>query len=191
MKKVVFLDRDGTLNVDLGYTHTVAEYALLPGVREALRALQDAGYALIILTSQSGIGRGMYSEKAYYAYMDHLYADLREAGIEITSAHFCPHHAEEGVGEYHVECDCRKPKPGLHKSADAAHGPFDYAASWSIGDAHRDLEMSKAAHQDIQTILVPKNYQTAHQELVGEKTTAVDYIAQHITEAVDIILGNS
>jgi len=157
MKKVVFLDRDGVLNEDTHYPHELSDYHRLPGVVEGLLALQEAGYVLVILTSQSGIGRGMYTEAQYQKFATHQLRDLAEGGVNITGVFFCPHHLEEGVGEYRIDCECRKPKPGLVKQAAAALGPFDYSSSWIIGDRGRDIEMAQNADARIRGVLVPKN----------------------------------
>lgn len=188
MKKVIFLDRDGTLNHDRGYTHKVEDYKLLEGVKEGLKRLADAGFSFVILTSQSGIGRGMYDESAYKKYVDHLLDDLKASNVHVAGVYHCPHHAEQGIGGYKVDCDCRKPKPGLLNKAEEELGPFDYKNSWSIGDAVRDLEASKAKHAGIRTILLPKNFGTEDEKKI-EESDFPDYKAKNFLEAVDIILS--
>lgn len=189
-KKIIFLDRDGTLNVDEGYTYQLEKYQLLDGVKEGLKKLTDQGFKLVILTSQSGIGRGMYSEAEYGAFMDRLLGDLRSAGVEVLGSYHCPHHAEHGIGDYKKDCDCRKPKPGLVHQAEKDHGPFDYEASWSIGDSVRDLEMTTNAHPNIRTVLLPKNYGTEYVKPM-EDSAVPNFKAQNFLEAAEIILANS
>lgn len=188
-KKVIFLDRDGTLNLDKGYTYKVEDYLLLDGVKAGLKRLVDAGFGLIILTSQSGIGRGMYTESQYREFMEHLQADLASAGVTVLGAFHCSHHAEHGQGEYKIDCDCRKPKPGLMRQAEKVLGPFDYEQSWAIGDSVRDLEMAKNAHPKIKTILLPKNFATEHKKPL-EESDYPDYSVNNFLEAVAIIQTN-
>ncbi len=135
--RFVFLDRDGTLVRDDGYTHAVGDYALLPGVREGLRRLVDAGYRLAIVTNQSGIARGYYDEPAFQAFQAHLAADLAKSGVAFEASLFCPH--LPGVG-----CACRKPAPGLLLRARDELGA-DLAASWVIGDRAADARLAENA----------------------------------------------
>ena len=137
-----FLDRDGTLVRDVGYARTADELELLPGVREGCAKLREAGLALVVVTNQSGIGRGYLDEAAY----DRQRARLDELlGAAAPDAHyFCPHHPTEAQGAYRIDCDCRKPKPGLFLRAIREHG-LDPARSLAIGDHPRDLEAARAA----------------------------------------------
>ena len=193
MKKVIFLDRDGTLNRDAGYTHKIEYHEILSGVVDGLAQLQAAGYYLVILTSQSGIGRGMYTEAQYHAFMDTMLAHFQEHNIEIHEHLFCPHHAEEGIGEYKIDCECRKPKPGLVKQAEAAIGPIDYAHSWSIGDAVRDLAMAKEISREVHTILLPKNAGSDIEKELEATTDDehVDFTANNFLEATQIVMQHS
>jgi D-glycero-D-manno-heptose 1,7-bisphosphate phosphatase len=135
--RFVFLDRDGTLVRDAGYTHRIEDYALLPGVVPALRRLAAAGFGLAIVTNQSGIGRGLFDEAAYRAFEAHLEADLGRQGVPIAASFFCPHRPEAG-------CGCRKPAPGLFLAARDALGA-DLGASFVIGNDRRDAEAGLAA----------------------------------------------
>jgi D-glycero-D-manno-heptose 1,7-bisphosphate phosphatase len=135
MNRFVFLDRDGTLVRDLGYTHRVEDYELLPGVVEGLRRLLDAGYRLAVITNQSGIGRGYYSAEQYAAFQAHLVADLAGRGIPIEASYCCPHRPE-------AECDCRKPRTALLERARDELGA-DLARSWVIGDSACDVELAE------------------------------------------------
>jgi D-glycero-D-manno-heptose 1,7-bisphosphate phosphatase len=137
VRPFVFLDRDGTLIEDHGYTHRVEDYALLPGVPEALRRLGRAGFALAIVTNQSGIGRGYYGEDEFHAFQRHLVADLARRGVAIESTFFCPH--LPGAG-----CACRKPAPGMLERARRELGA-DLARSWVIGDHRGDVELAARA----------------------------------------------
>jgi len=135
--RFVFLDRDGTLVRDAGYTHRVEDYALLPGVVPALRRLAAAGFGLAIVTNQSGIGRGLFDEAAYRKFEAHLEADLAHQGVVIAGSFFCPHRPDAG-------CACRKPAPGLFWAARDALGA-ELGASFVIGNDLRDAEAGLAA----------------------------------------------
>ena len=136
-RRFVFLDRDGTLVRDHGYTHKLADYALLPGVRAGLLRMTQAGFGLAVVTNQSGIGRGYYTEEDFKAFQAHLCADLERSGIRIEASFFCPHLPEAG-------CRCRKPAPGLLWRAREQLG-VDLAGSWVVGDQASDLELARRA----------------------------------------------
>lgn len=133
----VFLDRDGTLVHDAGYTHRVDDYRLLEGVKPGLKRLVAAGYALAIVTNQSGIGRGYYGEADYLRFQRHLEADLLAAGIPIVASLHCPHLPDAG-------CGCRKPEPGMLDRAQRELGA-DLARSFVIGDGPGDLGLAARA----------------------------------------------
>lgn len=137
MRRFVLLDRDGTLTRDVGYTHRLEDYALLPGVAEGLRELAEAGFGFAVITNQSGIGRGLYDEAAYRAFQRRLTEDLAARGVRLEASFHCPHRPEEG-------CACRKPAPGLLLQARDALG-IDLARSWMIGNDRRDVDAGLAA----------------------------------------------
>jgi D-glycero-D-manno-heptose 1,7-bisphosphate phosphatase len=137
VRRFVFLDRDGTLVRDEGYTHRVEDYELLPGVVEGLRRLVEAGYALAIVTNQSGIGRGYFDEAAYDAFRRHLEHDLASHGVPIERSYHCPHLPDAG-------CGCRKPAPGMLLRARDELGA-DLGESWVVGDRPHDVEMAARA----------------------------------------------
>jgi D-glycero-D-manno-heptose 1,7-bisphosphate phosphatase len=134
MSRFVFLDRDGTLVRDLGYTHRIEDYELLPGVVSGLRRILDTGYRLAVITNQSGIGRGYFSAEQYARFQAHLTSDLARQGIPIDASYFCPHRPE-------AECECRKPRPALLHRARRELGA-DLARSWVIGDGEVDVELA-------------------------------------------------
>ena len=135
--KAVFLDRDGTIIEDKHYLADPAGVVLLPGVVEALRLLQDAGYLLIVVSNQSGVGRGYFSEESMAAVQQRVEELLDEEGIVLDAFKYCPHSPDD-------RCACRKPKPGMLLEAAAE---FDVALpeSASIGDRTRDAEAGLAA----------------------------------------------
>lgn len=149
MKKVIFLDRDGTMNVDTGYTHLASDWQFTDRAVDALKMLQDAGFVLAIATGQSGIGRGMYDEAAMHALHADMNALLKEQEIHIDAIAFCPHIREDN-------CECRKPKPGMAKAIERQIGSIDYANSWMIGDKIEDVGFGKAI--GVKTALIKSRY---------------------------------
>ncbi len=133
----VFLDRDGTLVPDTGYVHRLEDCVLLPGASEGLRRMQDAGFRLVIVTNQSGIGRGLYGEPEFQAFQSRLASLLAKDGVRIERTYHCPHVPEDA-------CACRKPAPGLLLRARDELGA-DLERSWMVGDAARDLEAARAS----------------------------------------------
>lgn len=143
-RRAVFLDRDGTINVEVQYLSQVEDFQFIPGVPWALKRLKDAGFLLVVVTNQSGIGRGLYDEAALESIHSHMHADLAKFGAAIDACYFCPHHPEHAIGDYHQECGCRKPLPGMLQQA-AQDLDIDLAASFMIGDKLADVEAGIAA----------------------------------------------
>ena len=105
MNKAIFLDKDGTINIDTGYTYKIEDLKFEKGAIKGLQLLQNSNYKLIIVTGQSGIGRGYYTEEDYFKFMQHMYSQLRRDGIKIDRDYFCPHHPEKAIGEYKISCN--------------------------------------------------------------------------------------
>jgi D-glycero-D-manno-heptose 1,7-bisphosphate phosphatase len=142
-RRAAFLDRDGTLVRDVGYARRPDDLALLGGVRDSLAKLRSGGFLLIVITNQSGIGRGFLREDEYPLQIERL-AELLGSEARPDAHYYCPHHPTEALGAYRIECDCRKPKPGLFLRAIAEHG-IDPALSLAIGDHPRDAEAARGA----------------------------------------------
>lgn len=140
MNKAIFLDRDGTINVDKDYLSKIEDFEYLPGAIEGLKLLQDVGYKLIIITNQSGIARGYYTEDDFLKLNDWMIQDLKNCGVEISKVYYCPHHPEGIINKYRIDCDCRKPKLGMYQKAIVDFG-IDLSKSWAIGDKIRDSEI--------------------------------------------------
>lgn len=134
--KATFLDRDGTLNKDTGYVHKTEHFELLPGVIEGLKMLQDE-FVFIIITNQSGIGRGYYTVDDFHAFNNLLVATLAKEGIEIKKTYFCPHLKDEN-------CDCRKPNTKYINQA-VLEFNIDLKSSWIIGDHPSDVNLGTNA----------------------------------------------
>lgn len=138
-RKAIFLDRDGTLNADLGYVYRKEDWHWLPGVLEALAEFRRHDWALIVVTNQSGIARGYYSEADLASLQCWLNEDLSARGLRIDAWYHCPH-----LPEITGPCSCRKPAPGLLLKA-ASDLSLDLGESWMLGDSRRDLEAGLAA----------------------------------------------
>jgi len=142
-RPAAFLDRDGVLNVNHGYVHTPDRFEWTPGAKEAVRLLNHAGYLVIVVTNQSGIGRGYYGEADFHALCAWIDEELAKAGARIDATYFCPNHPEHGEGDYKKACDDRKPAPGMLQRAAAEWG-VDKSASFLIGDKPSDMQAAAA-----------------------------------------------
>lgn len=136
--KALFLDRDGVINEDLGYTHKVADFNFRYGIFDLCRLVQDYGYFLIVITNQAGIGRGLYSEKDFLILTEWMIEQFKQQDIKITAVEFCPFHPEHGVGPYKSESYRRKPNPGMILDACRKY-EIDPRQSIMIGDKVSDM----------------------------------------------------
>ncbi len=143
MSKAIFLDRDGTINVEKNYLYKIDDFEFLPGVVDAMKMLQEAGFLLIVITNQSGIGRGFYTEKDFKVLNDWMVSYLKGQGVIINAVYYCPHLPDAAIRKYRMECECRKPKLGMFRQAVIEH-EIDLSKSFSIGDKIRDCEICKS-----------------------------------------------
>lgn len=152
MKSVIFLDRDGVLNVDINYLHRKEDLVWIEGVVEGLRYAASLGYEFIVVTNQSGVARGIYTEDDVKALHRHMQAYLETQGVSMLDFYYCPHHIEAEIPAYAVDCECRKPKPGLLLKAMKEHD-VDPSRSIMIGDHLRDVEAG--VHAGVKSFLFP------------------------------------
>ncbi len=150
-RRAVFLDRDGTINREVDYLSNPDDFEFLPGAIQALKDLKAAGFALVVVTNQSGIARGILSEATLALIHERMTSELHEAGVELDWIGYCPHHPTVGGPSYQADCSCRKPRPGMLLSA-AGHLGIDLDASFCVGDSLRDVEA--AEHVSVKGILV-------------------------------------
>lgn len=144
MRKAAFLDRDGVINRDHGYVHRVADFEFLPKVPNAMQRLSHAGYRLVVVTNQSGIARGYFSENDYNTVSAHMLTQLGTFGVVVDGIYHCPHHPDGSRSDLRRVCDCRKPGPGLILKA-AEDLQIDLEISILIGDKITDIAAGKAA----------------------------------------------
>lgn len=185
MNKAIFLDRDGTINVEKNYLYKIEDFEFLPGVVDALKQLQQAGYMLIIVTNQSGIARGYYTEDDFQKLNDWMVTQLKMQDVIIAQVYFCPHLPDAEVEEYRKDCNCRKPKLGMYQQAVSDYN-IQLSKSYAIGDKIRDCAICE------QTVckgfLVGENEKTDIIEKV--KNGGYDRVsyANNLAEAVKMIL---
>ena len=144
LRRAAFLDRDGVLNEDHGYVYRSEEFQWLPGAVTAMQRLQEAGFALVVITNQSGIARGLYTLADLELLHDHMRGQLQPQGVALTGIYACPHHPDAVLPQYRLACECRKPQPGMLLRAAREHG-LDLAASCLFGDKASDIEAGRRA----------------------------------------------
>jgi D-glycero-D-manno-heptose 1,7-bisphosphate phosphatase len=144
LRPAAFVDRDGVINEERDYVWRVEDFHLLPGAVAGLRQLQAAGFALVVVTNQAGIGRGFYTEADFQALSAHMRHRLAAEGVVLDGVYRCPHHPTAGLGDYRRACECRKPRPGLLLQAAADLG-LDPARSVLVGDKLSDIQAGRAA----------------------------------------------
>lgn len=142
MQKIIFLDRDGTINADTGYTHKIKDFEFEKNAVKGLKLLRDHGFQFVIATNQFGIARGYFKEEDFWNFNKHVTDQLKKEGIEILRTYFSPYHPEKGVGIYKKETTCRKPGIGMLEQAERDY-KIDKDNSWMIGDKWADAKAGK------------------------------------------------
>ena len=186
MNKAIFLDRDGTINVEKHYLYKISDFEFLPGVVDALRKLQRAGYLLIIVTNQSGIGRGYYTESDFQKLNDWMVSTLKEQGVTIADVYYCPHLPDAQVEEYRKECNCRKPKLGMYQQAILDYN-IQIGQSYAIGDKIRDCAICESS--PCKGFLIGKNEKP--EVIANVKAGMMDRVcyANTLSDAADFIIN--
>ncbi|EML0362949.1 D-glycero-beta-D-manno-heptose 1,7-bisphosphate 7-phosphatase [Providencia rettgeri] len=171
----VFLDRDGTINIDHGYVHKIDDFEFIEGSIEAMLELKKMGYALVIVTNQSGIGRGIYTEDQFMQLTEWMDWSLADRGIDLDGIYFCPHHTEATVEEYRQDCNCRKPKPGMLLDAQDFL-KIDMASSIMVGDKLADMLAGKGAN--VGTTVLVKSGEPVTDEAINNVDLVINSIAE-------------
>lgn len=139
LRKAVFLDRDGTINVEKNYLHRVEDFTFIPGVPQAIRRLNEAGFLVVVVTNQSGVARGYFELDDVHRLHDHVGSLLACQQAHVDGFFICPHHPESGKGRWRKRCDCRKGEPGLLLQA-AEQLSIDLHRSFMVGDKPADMD---------------------------------------------------
>lgn len=182
-RPAVFLDKDGTLVEDVPYSADPGDLLLTPRAGQGLRLLAGAGYALVVVTNQSGVARGLFPESALPPLAAALRGLVAREGASLADVCWCPHHPDGVVAGYALACSCRKPAPGLLRRAAAIH-ELDLGASWLIGDILDDVEAGRRA--GCRTILLDRGGET---EWRLAPLRMPDFVARDLADAAAIVLG--
>ena len=186
MKRAVFIDRDGTISQEVGYINHPSRFSLFPYAAPAIKLLNDAGWMAIVVTNQAGVARGYFSEEMIQTVHHQLEHDLEKDGAQLDAIYYCAHHPSVGQPPYRVDCDCRKPKPGLIVRA-ARDFAIDLDESWMVGDRYSDIELARNA--GVNSAFVLSGYgrgEWEHQH--AEWKYEPDLVADNLLEAVRQII---
>jgi len=170
--KVIFLDRDGVINKEVGYLHKVEDFEFIDGVFDACSNFQSSGYKIIIVTNQSGIERGYYREDDFQTVTQWMLEQFINHGVQILDVFFCPHGPDSN-------CDCRKPKPGMFNQAKNKYG-IDMENSWMIGDKEADIQAANSAGI-LNTVLVKSGHD------IDEKNSKAKFIFDSIKQVSTVL----
>jgi D-glycero-D-manno-heptose 1,7-bisphosphate phosphatase len=187
-RPAVFIDRDGTLTEEVGYVNHVSRLRLLSRSAQAIRRLNEAGVAAVVVTNQAGIARGYFSEDTLHAVNDALVGLLKDEGAHLDGIYVCPHHPREGDPPFRADCDCRKPQPGLLLRA-AAQLSLDLRASTMVGDKASDLVPARTV--GARGVLVLTGYGRGEWEhRRGHFPVSPDFVATDLLDAVEWALAD-
>jgi D-glycero-D-manno-heptose 1,7-bisphosphate phosphatase len=185
-KPAVFIDRDGTVNEQMGYINHVSRFVILPGVVEGLRLLNENGFHAVIVSNQSGVARGYFPLGLVQEVHDFLDASLKKDHVTVDGIFFCPHHPNGSVPEFTKRCNCRKPRTGLIDQA-CRSLEIDLQNSYAIGDRCEDIQFARRA--GVKGILVKTGYGLGEiQYLLPQSTAKPVYIAEDLLHAVQWII---
>lgn len=185
MNKAVFLDKDGTLIKNVPYNVDTEKIEILPQVIGGLKLLQKAGYLLIIVSNQSGIARGYFTEEDLKKAFDHLEELFMNEGLKVEGIYYCPHHLEGKIEKFTRDCNCRKPLTGMFEQAAKEHD-IDLSSSWMIGDILDDVEAGHNA--GMKTVLINNGNET---EWLMNAERKPDVTAETLHEAAHYIVNQT
>lgn len=182
MDRVVFLDRDGTINIEKNYLYRPEDFEFISGAVHAIKLLNDNGFKIVVVTNQAGVARGYYTEEDVKKLHNYIDECLREYGAHIDTYIYCPHHPENGIGKYRCRCSCRKPATGMFEKAADVYD-IDMEQSWMVGDNVGDMESGKKF--GLKTILVSTGY---GEKVMAENRVPFDYYKRDLYEAAEYIV---
>jgi D-glycero-D-manno-heptose 1,7-bisphosphate phosphatase len=187
-RRAVFMDRDGTISEEVGYVNHPSRYRVFPYSAEAVRLLNEAGWLAILVTNQAGVARGYFTEDIIGQVHNVLTEELEKKGARLDAIYYCAHHPTVGAEPYRLDCDCRKPKPGLIERA-AREFEIDLAQSWMIGDRYSDIELARNART--RAALVLSGYGRGEYEYQRPAWQhEPDMVAEDLLEAVKKIVSS-
>ncbi|MFH1146436.1 MAG: HAD family hydrolase [Pseudomonadota bacterium] len=181
----VFIDRDGTINEEMGYINHISRFRIFPFAIEAISLLNKAGLKVVVVSNQSGPARGYFPEELIGQVNDKMVRTLNENGAHLDGIYYCPHHKDAIVPEYKVICNCRKPKTGLLSKA-AQELDIEISRSYIVGDRFVDVELARNA--SAKAILVLSGYGKGELEYKSSGQAAPDFIAEDLLHAAKWIL---
>ena len=188
MNKAVFLDRDGVIIKEPPYyAHKIDQLELIPKSAEAIRLLNESGFKVIVVSNQAGVARGYYQEKDIQIYNNEMKRQLEEKGARIVAIYYCPHHPEATIEKYKIDCECRKPKPGMLIQAEKDLD-LNLKLSFLIGDKISDIEAGCRA--GCKTILVLTGQGNNESKKISKMNIKPNYISKDLHTAIQIINRN-
>jgi len=188
-RRAVFFDRDGTLNEEVGYVDELSRFRLYPFAAGAVRQINQAGLLAVVLTNQSGVGRGMFPEELVGMVHERLRSEMQFAGAQLDAIYYCPHHPAAEVARYRVACACRKPSTGMMEQAAARFG-IRLEESYVIGDRYLDIEMAHRA--GARGVLVRTGFGQGEWEIFhANGSWQPHHVAENVYEAVQWILART
>jgi D-glycero-D-manno-heptose 1,7-bisphosphate phosphatase len=186
-RRAVFIDRDGTISEEVGYVNHPSRYRVFPYSAEAVRTLNEAGWLAILVTNQAGVARGYFAEEMIGNVHKLLAQELERGGARLDAIYYCPHHPSVGDAPYRLDCDCRKPRPGLIRRA-AEDFEIDLAQSWMVGDRYGDTELAHNA--GVRAAFVLSGYGRGEYEFQrGAWRREPDLVAEDLLDAVRRIVS--
>jgi len=187
-KKAVFLDRDGTINVEVGYLSDPEELELIPGAARAVARLNDAGFVVVVVTNQAGVARGYFTEEDVVAVNRRLVEVLQPEGARIDGIYYCPHHPEFGDETYRKDCECRKPNTGMVRQA-VDNFNIEVSRSYVVGDHVGDVLLGVNA--GARSIHVLTGHGADERQKLIERGINTVHLAQDLADAVEYILARN
>jgi D-glycero-D-manno-heptose 1,7-bisphosphate phosphatase len=185
MNRAVFIDRDGTISEEVGYINHASRFRLFPYSAAAIKQLHEDGYLAIVITNQAGVARGYFPETMVQAVHKRMTDELEASGATLDAIYYCAHHPSVGEAPYRLDCDCRKPKPGLLLRA-ARDFDIDLENSWMVGDRYSDIEL--AANAGVKSALVLSGYGRGEWEHQRDTwTIQPDLVAQDLLAVVNLV----
>ncbi len=187
-RPAVFIDRDGTISEEVGYVNHPSRFRLFPYSAEAIRILNDSGWLAIVVTNQAGVARGYFSEDVIRKIHQQLVSALHAESARLDAIYYCAHHPSVGEPPYRLDCDCRKPKPGLIEQA-GRDFEIDMAASWIAGDRYSDVELARNA--GLRSAFVLSGYGRGEWEYQSQGWKhRPDLVCENLLEAVKSIVNH-